>query len=341
MLKIDWEILLDYLDGSANTAGIKYIEEWLSESEENRIYFERIKKAWNTPPLNFPKPNTEEALKKVLARIENPNRQATIFKLDSVRLEKSYLQIMFHSKFTKAAAAILIMVGVAYLMSYIFLKRDTARVHIVSKQIQEIELSDGSKVTLDSGSSFDYPESFSGSDSREVSLKGEAYFEVAKNENAPFIVHAKNGLIKVLGTKFNIRAWEISDEVIVAVVEGKVSLQNKTKIGGKNVVLSEGKMSCLTEDGNLTNPVDVDISKYLSWLNREIYFQNAPFTDVIDQIERWYNKDITLSDAALLNTRITVFIENKPLEENLKLICMLMNMKYEVKGDSVKLFPVE
>ena len=152
-------------------------------------------------------------------------------------------------------------------------------------------------------------------------LNGEAYFEVTRNEKAPFIVHANDGLIKVLGTKFNIRAWQKSSEVIVAVAEGKVSLQNSTATGKDSVILTKGKMSMLTKDGSLTEPVDVDISQYLSWLNREIYFKNTPFAEVKDQLERWYDTTIELRDSTLLNNRITVFIENKPLEENIKLIC--------------------
>lgn len=340
MQKIDWEILLNYLDGSANAGEIKHIEEWIAADDKHREYFERVKKIWNTPPSYFPKPDTEEALKKVLAKIENPERLTKIYRLDSVQPEKSYFQILTQSKFIRAAAAILIMVGAAYLMTNIFLKKEPALVHITSNNIQELTLSDGTKVTLDTGTSFEYPENFSEAENREVKLNGEAYFEVARNEEAPFIVHANDGLIKVLGTKFNIRAWEKSKEVIVAVAEGKVSLQ-KEAAQEKSVVLTEGKMSRLTKEGELTEPIDVDLSQYMSWLNRELYFQNTPLIDIIEQLERWNNTNIELQDSTLSKNRITVFIENKPLEENLKMICMLMNLKYEIKGDSVKLKPNE
>lgn len=341
MQKIDWEMLLNYLDGSASADEKKHIEEWIDADNENKKYLERVKKIWNTPPSNFPKPDTEEALKKVLAKIENPERLTKIYRLDSTQHGKTYFQILTQSNFLRAAAAIVIIVGAAYLMTNIFSKKDSALVHITTNNIQELTLSDGTKVTLDTGSSFEYPENFSGADNREVKLNGEAYFEVVRNEDAPFIVNANDGLIKVLDTKFNIRAWEKSNEVIVAVAEGKVSLQKKTEPEKSGVVLTEGKMSMLTQEGELTEPIDVDLSQYLSWLNGEIYFQNTPLIDVIEQLERWNNTNIELQDSTLLNNRVTVFIENKPLEENLKLICMLMNLKYEIKGDAVKLMPNE
>lgn len=341
MHTINLEILIDYLGGSAKEEEIKYVEDWISASKENNEYFERIKKIWNAPPPEFPKPDTEAALKKVLAKIESTDRRTTIYRLDSTPREKSYFQTLTQSNFVRAAAVIIIMVGAVYLMMNLLSKKEPSLVHIRSNDIREIELSDGTKVTLDAGSSFDYPENFADSKTREVSLNGEAYFEVTRNENSPFIVHANSGLVKVLGTKFNVRAWEKSDEVIVAVAEGKVSLQNEMTAGKDSVVLTKGKMSMLTKGGSLTEPIDVDISQYLSWLNREIYFKDTPLLKVIDQLERWYNINIELQDSTLLNNHITVFIENKPLEENIELVCMLTNLRYEIKGDTVKLFPAE
>jgi len=341
MQKIDWEILLNYLDGSASADEKKHIEEWIDADSENKKYLERVKKIWNTPPSNFPKPDTEEALKKVLAKIQNPERLTKIYRLDSTQHGKTYFQILTQSNFLRAAAAIVIIVGAAYLMTKIFSKKDPALVHITTNNIQELTLSDGTKVTLDAGTSFDFPEEFSGTRNREVKLNGEAYFEVTRNENAPFIVHANNGLIKVLGTKFNIRAWEKSSEVVVAVEEGKVSLNKESGQEKDGIVLTKGKMSKLTREGELTEPEDIDLSQFLSWLNREIYYQNTSLSEVINQLERWYNTRIELNDSTLLHNEITVFIENKPLEENLKLVCMLTNLKYEIKGDVVKLIPEE
>ena len=341
MAMIDLEILIDYLGGSAKEEEKKHVEEWISASDENKEYFEKVSIIWNAPPPDFPKPDTETALKIVLAKIESQERTATIYKLDAVPEDKPYLQILTQSSFIRVAAAIIIMVGAVYLMVNLFSKKESSLVHITSKDIRKLELSDGTKVTLDAGSSFDYPEDFSNSAERKVTLNGEAYFEVARNENVPFIVHANSGLVKVLGTKFNVRAWDKSEEVIVAVAEGKVSLKDGTAMGKDSVVLTKGKMSTLTKDGALTEPVDIDISQYLSWLNREVYFKNKPFIDVIDRIERWYNINIELQDSTLLNNRITVFIENKPLEDNIKLVCMLMNLRYEIRGNTVKLFPAE
>ena len=99
-------------------------------------------------------------------------------------------------------------------------------------------------------------------------------------------------------------------------------------------------MATLSKDGVLGETQDFDTTQYMLWINREIYFKNETFKTVISQIERWYDVKIELKDKTLLDNRITVFIENKPLDENLKVIAALMNLKYEVNKNKV-LFSAE
>ena len=203
--------------------------------------------------------------------------------------------------------------------------------------MQTIKLSDGTIVTLDKGSSFSYQENFENSGKREVSLNGEAFFEVVKNVDVPFIINANNGKIKVLGTKFNVRAWENSGDVTVAVSEGKVALSDSTQ--ENSVVITKGKMSRLSNEGIVSEPVDVDLSQYLSWINKQIYFKNTTVDEVLAQLERWYDVKIKLQDAEINNSKITVFIDDKPLEENLNVVCAILNMRFTTDGTSVRLLP--
>jgi ferric-dicitrate binding protein FerR (iron transport regulator) len=203
--------------------------------------------------------------------------------------------------------------------------------------MQSLRLTDGTKITFDAGSSFVYPNNFPNGKTREVSLKGEAYFEVARNENYPFIVHANGGRIEVLGTKFDVRAWGTNQPVVVAVQEGKVTFQSETNRNGNDiVVLVEHTMSRLMQGGSPSPPEVADISRYLSWMKREVYFQDTPVPEVLSQLERWYHVTIRSTDSTFLKSNITVFIENKPLVENLRLISVTMNVRFELDGEIVR-----
>lgn len=336
MKKIDLKILIDYLAGYLQPGEREIIEKWISENSSNKEYFERIKKIWDSPPQNFSKPNVEEALAKVLDKIHNPQTSATSLRLIYPKNKKALPRILFNSGIVKAAAAILLISLSVYVFSNLFTSHQPALVKIENKNIQQINLSDGTQVTLDAGSRFEYPEDFSIGEIREVKLRGEAYFQVAKNDRAPFVIHAGNGLIKVVGTKFNISAWENKSGIIVAVEEGKVLLKSDAR--KDSVFLTRGKMSTIKSGGEISEPADIDITQYLSWLKREFYFKNASFNDVIDLLARWYNKNIEVKDSTLFKNRITVFIQNKPLEENLNLLSVMLNFNYVADGDTVKIY---
>lgn len=336
MKKIDLEILIDYLAGYLTNSEREQVENWISENPENQKYFEKIKMVWDAPPQNFMKPNVEDALKKVLDKINNPEARSASLKLIHLQRQKSLPQIFIQSGITKVAAVIVGITIAIYFLSNLFSSHQPTLINLTSNSIQQIKLSDGTSVTLDAGSRFEYPEEFSKGKIREVKLFGEAYFQVAKNGRTPFIIHAGNGLIRVVGTKFNIRAWEKREGIVVAVEEGKVLL--KSNLSQDSLYLTSGKLSTIKLNGEITEPEDADISKYLSWLKREFYFKNASFNDVVDLLARWYNKKIEVKDSALFNNRITVFIQNKPLEENLNLLSVMLNFNYADDGNTVKIY---
>lgn len=336
MKSIDYDILISYLNGTASEKERLDIEVWISSSDENKIYFERFTKIWNSPPNEFPKPDTEQALINVLQRIQSGKERTNIYKINNKINDESTFSHSIYPSILKAAAIIIVMVGAVWLVSILFNNTETQLATITVNDIQQITLGDGTKVTLDAGSTLSYPKDFH-NNSREVSLNGEAFFDVTRDESSPFLVRANKGLVKVLGTKFNIRAWRNKD-VFVSVQEGKVSLKNNNAALLDSVVLTMGKMSRLSLYGTITEPIDVDINKYLSWLNKEIYFTNTQLDEVVDQLERWYKVNIEIDNKDLLQNRVTVYIENKPLEENLDILAALMNLKYRRDGNRIMFY---
>ncbi len=210
---------------------------------------------------------------------------------------------------------------------------------LVAKGQQEIlDLADGTRVVLDSGSLFQSPDEFLG-EAREVYLSGEGYFEVAADDRRPFLIHANGARIRVLGTRFNVRAWQNSKKVEVVVSRGRVSLSLDQEAAADAVVITEGEGSTLWEGQAPTLPETVDVEKYLGWLDREADFQDAPLFEIFFLLERWYGIQFVLSDGAITAERLTVHIDNRPLDEILELIAALTDQEVERKGNLVLLSP--
>ena len=179
-------------------------------------------------------------------------------------------------------------------------------------------LSDGTRITLDAGSKLKCPDIFK--DTRDVYLTGEAYFEVAHDQNRPFRVHANHALVQVLGTKFNVRAWNENPAVSVAVVEGKVSLGHVGKTKSNQAIIPKGYYSLLPDQGLPSTPTQVDIKQYLGWMHNEIRFRDVTVRETLAQLERWYNLEFVVNDESILKQRITVHIQQTNIDDLLELI---------------------
>ncbi len=161
----------------------------------------------------------------------------------------------------------------------------------------QVALPDGSLVWLNSGSSLTCPIIFD-SRSRNVELKGEAFFEVVKNENIPMIVSAGNLKVKVYGTRFNVNAYPDEELIETTLVEGNVTVipwESK-----KEYQLKPGFSATYEVKSRklqITKVEDMDV--FIGWKEGKLLFHDERFADIIKKLERWYNVDIQLSDASL------------------------------------------
>lgn len=177
-----------------------------------------------------------------------------------------------------------------------------------------ITLQDGSRVMLNSGSSLIYPSSFEGMENREVALSGEAYFEIAKNPNHPFIVKTSKMYTRVYGTVFNVSAYEDDERNEVVLVEGSVGVGKHLKEGHEVLQMLEPsqKASSLKETGQFTVE-DVDVSSYISWTKGILTFQNEAMDNIIKRLERQYNVKIDNTYKELDERRFTGMFDEEKL----------------------------
>lgn len=151
----------------------------------------------------------------------------------------------------------------------------------------QLVLPDGTKVWLNSASSLSFPTSFNGN-ARKVTLSGEAYFEVAKNKTSPFSISVKGTEIKVLGTHFNVEAY---NTVNTTLVEGSVQLKNKEQ----SVILKPGESGLIQADG-MFKVEQADLEAVLAWKNGYFIFHNKDLKSIMEQVERWYDVDVEYED---------------------------------------------
>lgn len=196
-----------------------------------------------------------------------------------------------------------------------------------------IVLADGTKVYLNAVSSIKYPTQFNG-DQRIVELDGEAYFEVAKNKNKPFIVKSGDQDIEVLGTHFNVHAYNNESVVKTTLLEGSVAVRYKNQ----NAILKPGQQSNVSEKFNKIAIRNVDTEATIAWKNGRFKFDNADLKTVMRQLERWYGVKVEYrGDVSDVRFNGGTFM-NKNLSEVLKVL-ELSNIKFKVEGKTIIVYP--
>lgn len=171
-----------------------------------------------------------------------------------------------------------------------------------------LTLADGTQVWLNAESRLEFPDRFTGN-TREVRLKGEAYFEVKKDAKRPFIVHTDYLTTRVLGTSFNVRAYSARDAA-VTLVSGRV----KVNAGEMAKTLSPGQQAAFS-NSQLTVK-DVDTYPITQWKEGFFYFDNQSLFSIMQELARWYNVNVSFDDTSKMNLRLHFVVErSKSLKE--------------------------
>jgi len=196
-----------------------------------------------------------------------------------------------------------------------------------------IVLADGTKVFLNAVSSIKYPTQFNGNQ-RVVELEGEAYFEVAKDRSKPFIVKSGNQAIEVLGTHFNVHAYDNEAVVKTTLLEGSVAVTHKNQ----KAILKPGQQSNVSDNFNKIAIREVDTEAAIAWKNGRFKFDNADLKTVMRQLERWYGIKVEYRGDVSEVTFNGGTFRNKNLSEVLKVL-ELSNIKFKVEGKTIIVDP--
>lgn len=196
----------------------------------------------------------------------------------------------------------------------------------------KIELSDGSQVHLNAGSELRFPVNFIKDENRTVFLNGEAYFEIAKDTERPFIVNTKDLDIEVLGTHFNVTSYKNDQKTYAVLVEGKVAAHDKSITKDTRILNPNEKVFFENEKLEVES---VNVTKYIAWVQGELVFVDDSFKVIANKLERRYNVKIENNYPALSNLNITATFTNESIEEVLKTFKTYKNFDYVIKNGTV------
>lgn len=236
----------------------------------------------------------------------------------------------------KIAVAIVIPLGIftGYLLTNNAPNNQINYIEISAKRgmITKTVLPDSTIVWLNSGSTLKYPSSFS-SKERNVELEGEAYFDVRKSEVQLFTINkGKNLSISVLGTEFNVEAYDRDDRIITTLVGGKVRVEYKNNQGSRVETHLTPSQKLVYDTRNKSVDIkDVSVRQYIAWKEGKIVFEDTNLKDALHMLSKHFNVDFLVKDQRLYSNAFTGKFEGERLDEILTIIKMSSNINYTYK----------
>ncbi|TAN17262.1 MAG: FecR family protein [Chitinophagaceae bacterium] len=211
----------------------------------------------------------------------------------------------------------------------------------------QLKLPDGTKVWLNAASSITFPTAFTGNE-RKVKVTGETYFEVAKDPSQPFIVYypspiggGQEGAVQVLGTYFNINAYNDEPAMKVTLLAGKIKILSNVE-GGQSSVIRPDEQVQVNRDGSMTVNTEVDTSETVAWKNGKFKFDNTSLTELMRQLSRWYNVTVIYTGDVKENTGKYAFVGEIKRDSDLSLVLKLLELggvHFKIDGRKLIVIP--
>jgi ferric-dicitrate binding protein FerR (iron transport regulator) len=198
----------------------------------------------------------------------------------------------------------------------------------------KVVLPDGSAVWLNAASSIRYPTAFTGKE-RRIVITGEAYFEVAKNASAPFIVSVNNMKVTVLGTHFNINAYNDETVVKTTLLEGAVKVSSGSNIS----LLKPNQQAQVNYNGEIRIDKDVDVMKEVAWKDGFFRFKDENIKTIMKQLSRWYNIDVEFEGNVSMEGYSCMLARNIPISTMLETLKETGRVHFSINGNKIKVLP--
>jgi len=306
----------------ADELELKTLENWKAASKVNQQVYQAMQKEWHH----------RHAPKKAIGEEELVDK---LWNASKKRNEPN--QHNFKVPFLKMAAAIALVVSFYFWYIQVEPKAEntTPAPQLVIKensagQKSKIHISDGTIIWLNAESSLSYKKPFSDT-LREVKLEGEAYFEVAKDKDRPFIVNFDGSQVVVLGTSFNISSYAMDQKKVVSMAEGSVEIVN----GNKRDYLEAGWIAEIDKTSNQITSFAGLVEDNISWIQDKLIFKEASYNFIFQKLERWYGVDIQIIGKPNHKLKFNGTFHSENLENILENLVLDNNMKYKIDKEKI------
>ena len=326
--------ILKYLQGEASDDEKRVLLDWLQQSEENKKLFSEMRDVWlatGKSPLSGP-----DYSRKAFRRFER--------EIDACERKQKQIRL---GRILRVAASVAILVACT-LSGYFMGHTDYVAQQFASEQVilnrvimgkdskGSVILPDGTLAWLNANSKLIYPETFS-SDNRRVKLEGEGYFEVVRNEQAPFYVETNGMVVNVLGTHFDVKNYDGKNTLETVLLSGKVEVYFPGT--EKRIILKPDEKIICDKQTGAYKLSKVNAADYILWINDKLVCTNETLAMVIHKMKRWYGVDIVCGKGVPMSQRLSLTVRRESPEEIFKLLEMIVPIEYKIGADKIIVTP--
>lgn len=326
-------LIIDRLTGAISEKSDLDLQEWLLVSDENIQYFRNIQKIWDSMEviLEGEKYDSERAFLLFKQRIQT-EKTTSKRKLLSIRKSLSY------------AAILVSFIALNYLtcQCYIYLSNKNnipqiSEIAVPNGSKTQLTLQDGTKIWLNAGSKVQYDSNF-GKENRLLKLSGEAYLEVARDDNCPFTVDVGEVRVKVLGTSFNVKAYKDNNEIKVSLLKGSIEMETDNGDMLKLVPKDVAHFNTQTKEAGIYHNTGLSQNS-IEWINNRFIFNGESFDQITKILERSFNVKINIHKESIKKHRfIGDFVNNETIEQIFKVMSSNKKFTYKIKGNIIDVF---
>ena len=328
------ELICRTLAGEAAPEEAKELDALLAADSEAMARYQLLHQFWNRHDAPSQQ-HVEDALHNLLNQLQLSPTDAVVLSDTRPHITR------YWRRYVTAAAIVIVLAGIGYLywadQRKVLVLASLVEKHNVRGTKSTITLTDGSKVWLNADSKLQYPEVFSGN-LREVYLNGEAFFEVTKNPSRPFIIHLANGTVRVLGTSFNIRAYDNEKTVETSVTTGKVAFIPKYATHTKKqdtIFITPNNKVRYSPAANFVQLEPTIAAEDKAWTEGKLIFKGITLQEIAIELERYFGKKVTFLDEAAKMYRLTGSFQNNSLDEIMYYLSQTKDFNYTITNSEL------
>ncbi|WP_295935419.1 FecR domain-containing protein [uncultured Alistipes sp.] len=312
--------IIDYIFNNPNVPEDirRHFEQWILTQENDAQVNEILQEMWDKHAAYATDEENSQGLERLHAAIR-PNNVRML-----ARRILRYAGV--------AAAIVLVFIGGYYSASKATSASEKIMLLTAKGNVGEFTLPDGTRVWLNGESRLKYPADFAGK-AREVSLSGEAFFEVTKDSLRPFKVNMTGLQVEVLGTSFDAMSYSFGSNQEIVLKSGSVKVSGSDL--AKPVLLKPDERFALNRRTKQVSIETVDADNYCRWFESRLVFDNTPLRDIITNLERRYNIEISLSPQIQVDRRLSMVVYHEPLEDIMEVMSSLISIRYRIEGNHV------